>query len=232
MLSKKQEAGGVPVLLWGEPTGRTLIAVHGSRSSKTDACIRILAEEASVRGWQTLSFDLPGHGERAREAAPCPLSNCVRELEAVYRFAEDGAREIAVFGCSLGAYLCLLAYGGKAVDRALFLSPVTDMERLIRGMLEANGLTEEEFQARRVVEDPNETLYWEDFVYVKEHPITRWPHPTHILRGEGDVLCGRAAMEAFAARFGCGLTEQPGGEHWFHTEEELAFFRRWLEDKL
>jgi len=35
-------------------------------------------------------------------------------------------------------------------------------------------------------------------------------------------------MEMFAARFGCGLEEQQGGEHWFHTESQLAYFREWL----
>ena len=53
-----------------------------------------------------------------------------------------------------------------------------------------------------------------------------------LLRGEGDTLCEAAFVRDFAGRFGCSLTEQPGGEHWFHTPEELAFFRAWLREKL
>ena len=59
----KLRIDGIPALLWGEATGRIILAAHGSHSSKIDDCIWILAEEAIKQGYQVLSFDLPQHGE-------------------------------------------------------------------------------------------------------------------------------------------------------------------------
>ena len=225
---QKLKIGSVPAVLWGKDSSRIVVAVHGSHSSKIDDCIWVFAEEAAKRGWQTLSFDLPRHGERVYETKPCMVDVCVEELRAVMAFARERAETVSVFGCSMGAYFSLLAYAEEKLEKAFFLSPVTDMERVIRNIMHACNVSEEELRERQVVENPIETLYWDYYVYVKEHPVEKWTHQTEILRGETDTLCERDAVETFAARFGCGLEEQQGGEHWFHTESQLAYFREWL----
>lgn len=35
-------------------------------------------------------------------------------------------------------------------------------------------------------------------------------------------ILAEEAVSAFAKQFHCELTEQPDGEHWFHTAEQLA----------
>ncbi|MFQ7856668.1 MAG: hypothetical protein ACLRIS_17670 [Flavonifractor plautii] len=42
----------------------------------------------------------------------------------------------------------------------------------------------------------------------------------------------RTAVEDFARRFGGALTVLEGGEHWFHTPEQLAALHRWESDVL
>lgn len=37
----------------------------------------------------------------------------------------------------------------------------------------------------------------------------------------------RQAVEAYARRQGARLTVMEGGEHWFHTPEQLAALRAW-----
>jgi len=54
----------IPAILWGEPSEKLFIAVHGNMSSKDDEGIVIFAEEAINKGYQALSFDLPEHGDR------------------------------------------------------------------------------------------------------------------------------------------------------------------------
>lgn len=39
-------------------------------------------------------------------------------------------------------------------------------------------------------------------------------------------------VKGFSDKFGCELTEQKDGEHWFHTESQLEFFRLWLSNRL
>ena len=36
-------------------------------------------------------------------------------------------------------------------------------------------------------------------------------------------------MAAFAKRHRAALTVMEGGEHWFHTPEQMAFLDRWIE---
>ena len=232
MEQNRLRIGGIPALLWGSAGDRIILAAHGSHASKTDDCIRILAEEASERGFQVLSFDLPGHGERVHESGFLMPAECVRELMRMYEYANEHARSISLFGCSMGAYFQLLTFAHAEIERVWFLSPVTDMERIIHNLMEHCHLTEEAFREKVLVENEIEPLYYPYYEYVRSHPITAWPHRTHILRGEGDTLCEYERVQQFCDRFDCELTEQKGGEHWFHTQPELDYYRQWLRERL
>lgn len=223
---------GIPAVEWGETSDRIIIAAHGSHSSKTDDCIRVLAEEATKQNYQVLSFDLPQHGERVCETDFIMPDECVRELNAMYAYAKERAQKISLFGCSMGAYFQLLAFAKAEIDRVWFLSPVTDMEHIIRNLMDYCHITEETFREKIFVENDIEPLYFPYYQYVCRHPITEWPHKTFILRGENDTLCAYSDVKSFVDRFKCELTEQKGGEHWFHTESELAFFKSWLRKRL
>lgn len=228
----KIKIDGIPVILWGDPGDKMIIAAHGSHSSKIDDCIWILAEEAALRGYQVLSFDLPQHGERVYETDLIMPDECVRELNMMYSYAVNHARTVSVFGCSMGAYFELLSFADAKIERAWFLSPVTDMERIIHNLMAYCHITEEEFKEKIKVENDRELLYYPYYEYVKKHPISKWNHKTYILRGENDTLCEYDYVRDFAERFGCELTEQKDGEHWFHTDSELDFFRSWLRERL
>lgn len=223
---------GIPSLIWGAPGDKIIIAAHGSHSSKNDDCIRVLAEEAVSKGWQVLSFDLPQHGERAYETEPLMPDECVRELKLMYDCAAKRAKKISLFGCSMGAYFQLLAFAEAAVDRAWFLSPVTDMAGLIENLMAYCHVSEAELREKVKIDNDIEPLYYSYYAYVKAHPVTAWSHKTCILRGENDTMVEYDRVKAFADKFGCELTQQPGGEHWFHTEAELEFFRQWLRKRL
>ena len=225
--------GNIPALLWGDATGRLLVAVHGSMSHKADTVIALLAREAVERGYQVLSFDLPEHGDRKDEPTLCKAQNSVEELRAVMAYAKTQATEISLFGCSLGAYFSLLAYCGEPVKQALFLSPVVNMDRLIGNMMTWFSVSEERLRAEGEIPTPmGQTLYWDYRQYVKEHPVDRWNAPTRILYGSADNLCEREVIDHFAGRFGCKLTVLEGGEHFFHTPEQLDFYKSWLREAL
>ena len=103
------------------------------------------------------------------------------------------------------------------------------MERLILDMMSWAGVSEAELQARgEIATSFGQTLSWKYLVYVREHPI-QWNVPTEILYGEKDELISRQTVDRFVASHPCTeLTMMQGGEHWFHTESQLAFLNRWL----
>ena len=118
---------------------------------------------------------------------------------------------------SIGAYFSLSSLSEKLVDSALLISPVVDMERLILDMMGWAGVTEAELQERREIP----TCFGET------HPIS-WSVPTRILYGEKDNLTSYATISAFAKRIRAPLTVMSGGEHWFHTPEQMAFLDDWV----
>ena len=55
----------------------------------------------------------------------------------------------------------------------------------------------------------------------------RWKVPTQVLYGAKDNLTSRAVLEQFKQRTGAHLTIMEEGEHWFHTELQLAVLQEW-----
>ncbi len=186
-----------------------------------------------------------GKGGSADEAAHyAPLFPGRRVLGLDYRGAtpwEAGAEvraaleklkteydRVTLIANSIGAYFSMHAGIDGLIGRAYFISPIVDMEGLILGMLSRAGATEAELRARGTIPtDFGEELSWEYLSYVRAHPI-RWAAPTAILYGESDALTPREAVEAFAREHGAALTVMPGGEHWFHTPEQLRFLDDWI----
>lgn len=227
------QIGHIPALLWGETSERWILAVHGNLSHKSDTVIALLAEHATARGHQVLSFDLPEHGARLGESIPFKAQVCVEELQLVMQYAKTQASHLRLFACSFGAYVSLLAYREEALEQAFFLSPVIDMARIIQTMMGWFSIDEAQLQAAQVLKTPaGQTLYWDDYCFVLKHPIDSWPVPTGILYGADDALCEQQIVSAFSQRFDCRLTVLDQGEHFFHTPKQLAFYEAWLEAQL
>lgn len=233
MIKQKLTIKGIPAIIWGENSAKVFIAVHGNMSNKTDDAIVILAEKATQLGYQVLSFDLPEHGERKNDPTPCKVQNCIKDLSAIMEYAKTKWDEISLFACSMGAYFSLLTYKEEALKQCIFLSPVVDMERIINNMMTWFSVSEEQLKTEKEVSTPiGQVLYWDYYCYVKEHPINIWNKSTAILYGSADDLCEFDTVLNFIQHFNCDLTVMEQGEHYFHTEEQLTFFKRWIENRI
>jgi alpha-beta hydrolase superfamily lysophospholipase len=221
----------IPAILWGDETDNVYICVHGKGGNKEEASG--FAEKAEKQGFQVLSFDLPEHGERTDEKYPCMVWNCVRDLKIISEYARKGWNNIYLYCGSLGVYFSLLALKDMPLKKCLFLSPILDMEHLIKNMMKWFGVSEETLKEKKEIPTPmGETLNWDYYCYAKNNPIVRWDFPTAILYGSEDNLTEREVVEDFAKRFACDLTVLDGGEHWFHTEKQISFLEKWLDDNI
>lgn len=150
------------------------------------------------------------------------------EFLAYFKAARRDGTKVLVIANSIGAFFAMQALDETRVDRALFVSPVVDMERLIETMMAGEGITEPELRQRGEIKTEfGETLSWRYLQDVRQHPI-RWRVPTAILYGSGDALMPRETVEAFARRTGAALTVMENGEHWFHTEEQMQVLDGWV----
>jgi pimeloyl-ACP methyl ester carboxylesterase len=231
MIKQKIFINDIPAIRWGEPSKRLFLAVHGKFSHKEDLVIHTLAEEVIQKGYQLISFDLPEHGERVEEKVyPLTIQNAVSDLKCVLDYSSGLSEEISLFACSLGAYFSLMAYKDYVFRQALFLSPVVNMLSLIRGMMMAEGVSEELLKEKRSIETSfGEIIEWDYYDYVKNNPVSYWKSRTSILYGEGDKIVSKKEIEEFCEMYSSQLHMLKGSEHFFHTEHQLSFFRRWLK---
>ena len=221
---------GIPALIWGKPSRRVFIHVHGKMSRKEYA--GSFAKTAEACGFQTLSFDLPQHGERADWPERCDVWQGVKDLNVVADTAFARWNEVNLFACSLGAWFALNAYPNRPFGRCLFQSPVVDMEWLVRHMMLWSGVTEERLRQEKEIDTPIDPLRWDYYQYILSHPVTEWPHATAILYAGKDQLQPRESIDRFARRFGARVTVSPESEHPFMTEADRPFVEQWLRAQL
>lgn len=146
-------------------------------------------------------------------------------------FAQQRQRcdKLTLIAYSIGAFFSLMSLDETLIDRAYLISPVVDMEKLIKNMLLWANVTERELEEKQEIPTNfGETLSWRYLCYVRERPVT-WNIPTRILYGEHDDLTSMETVSAFAKETGAELTVMPGGEHWFHTEEQMRFLDAWIK---
>ena len=234
MQKEKIKIDYIPGIIWGEKSKKVIIAVHGSMSNKEDEVIKILAEIAVCKGYQVLSFDLPEHGERKENKTYlCKVQNAIKDLKIVLEYAKANYEQINLWGCSMGAYFSLLAYKGEKIEQALFLSPVVNMKIIIENMMKWSNVTEEILRNNQEIKtEYGPILYWDYYEYVKENPILNWNKKTSILYGSKDDMQEENIIKNFVKRFNCKLTILENGEHYFHTEEQLKFYKKWLEEEI
>ena len=173
---------------------------------------------ALLPGWRVTGFDYRAQTpwEAREEFLPC------------FEAARRESTKLLLIANSIGAFFAMQALDETQVDRALFISPVVDMEQLIEAMMAGAGVTEPELRQRGEIKTEfDETLSWRYLQDVRQHPI-QWRVPTAILYGSGDALMPRETVEVFARRTGAALTVMENGEHWFHTEEQMQVLDGWV----
>lgn len=230
MIKQNLKIENIPAILWGNKSDKLFIAVHGNMSSKSDDVIVAFVEEAVAKGYQVLSFDLPEHGDRKSENYACKVQNCVHDLNIIMHYAQSLSNSISLFACSMGAYFSLLSYKEDSLKQCLFLSPVVNMERIINNMMTWFNVSENRLKEEKEISTPiGQKLYWDYYCYVKEHPIVNWNKETSILYGSEDDICEFDVVSDFAKAFHCDLQVMEHGEHYFHTEEQLQYFKQWAK---
>ena len=155
-----------------------------------------------------------------------------REFSDFYDLHSKGYDSVILIANSIGAFFSMNALAEKKISKALFISPIANMEKLITNMMIWSNVTEEELcRKKEISTDFGETLSWEYLCYVRKHPI-KWNIPTCILYGANDNLTSVETVSGFAEQIGASLTVMNDGEHWFHTNEQIEFLDNWIRNSI
>ncbi|MBP3645885.1 MAG: alpha/beta hydrolase [Clostridia bacterium] len=225
-----QKIEGIPALIWGESSEKVCLCVHGKMSSKEAA--EGIAQILALRGCQTISFDLPQHGERKAEDRRCDIWNGMHDLKIICEYVFGRWKEVSLYACSLGAYFSLNVCQNYPFRKCLFQSPIVDMEYLIRQMFLWFDISEERLEQEQEIDTPVDMMTWAYFQYVLSHPVSQWRIPTSILYAGRDNLQSSAVIHDFASRFGCEVTISENSEHPFMQETDFSIVNQWLHDHL
>ena len=155
-----------------------------------------------------------------------------REFSDFYDLHSKEYNSVILVAYGIGAFFSMHALAEKKISKALFISPISNMEKLITNMMIWSNVTEEELcRKKEISTDFGETLSWEYLCYVRKHPI-KWNIPTCILYGAKDNLTSIETVSEFAEQTGAILTVMNDGEHWFHTEEQMEFLDNWIRNSV
>lgn len=178
----------------------------------------------------------PSEAERYKKICPC-FDVIGAEYDGSFpakarddiRRIYDGLRgNVYVLANSIGAYFAMLALQGCDVEKAMFISPILNMERVILDMMNRSGVSEDDLRLKgEIVTASGDLLSWEYLRFVRENPLT-WNAPTEILYAGNDTITSRETVNEFLSGHDVKLTVMDNGEHWFHTEEQIAFLDEWL----
>lgn len=154
------------------------------------------------------------------------------EFQKFFNELKNNYALIFLIANSIGAFFALTSLNEKYIDKAYFISPIVDMERLIKDMMSWAKVTENElFEKGKIETDFGEKLSWEYLCYVRNNPIN-WSVPTYILYGDNDNLTSLETISAFVEKNNAELTIMKGGEHWFHTEDQMKFLDNWILNRI
>lgn len=154
--------------------------------------------------------------------------DCKPEFKSKTNEIKSNYGGVILIANSIGAFFSMNAFDGDDIEKAYFISPIVDMEKLICDMMKWASVTEEQLKAEKIIQTAfGEALSWDYLCFVRQNPI-KWSVPTKILYGDKDDLTSYETMSKFASEHNAALTVMKDGEHWFHTEEQMRFLDKWI----
>ena len=192
-----------------------IIYIHGKGGSATESeHYKPLFPDSEVIGLDYQTFTPWETGKEIRIA--------VKELKSKYE-------NVILIANSIGAFFSMNAGIDEMIQKAYFISPIVDMDKLITDMMKWANITEQELELKGVIHtDLGEDLSWKYLSYVRSN-LVEWRVPTQILYGSKDHLMSLETITRFANKNYTTLTVMDGGEHWFHTDKQIAFLDNWIK---
>ena len=193
-----------------------VIYIHGKGGSATESeHYKPLFPDSEVTGLDYQTFSPWETGKEIYDA--------VDELKCKYE-------NVILIANSIGAFFSMNTGIDDIIQKAYFIAPIVDMEKLITNMMQWANVTERKLESEGVIHtDFGEDLSWEYLCYVRNHPVT-WYVPSQILYGSKDHLTSFETISDFANKHQATLSVMDGGEHWFHTEDQMQFLDNWIKE--
>ena len=210
-------------MLLGEKSDKIFLFIHGLNGDGSGA-IRF-SKVAEKFGWQVYGITLPRDEIRPEILIP--------KLQSTMEFLESQWKTISIRANSFGAWLSLISFRGKIFDRCLFVSPLLNMENFILNLMKLESISEEDLEREGEIDSKfGVRLSWKYLEFVRKNPVRSISSKTRILHCSGDEVIPLDESKNFAAENSCELEILDGGEHWFHTDNQIKLLEIWESKNL
>jgi hypothetical protein len=122
------------------------------------------------------------------------------------------------------------ALGNKPIKQAYFISPMVNLEKLICNMMIGWESPKMNFTKRKLCRRISARRFRGNTCATCVKIPSSGASPRRFLYGSNDNLTSLETMREFAQKIGAPLTVMDGGEHWFHTAEQMAFLDKWIRE--
>ena len=196
--------------------GKVVIYIHGLHGNAKEADFYKFLTDYDVKG---LEYE---------DGNPWEVGLIVKE-----KFKEmiKPYKEVVVIANSIGAFYTYEYLSEFDIKQAFFISPVASMHQIIYNYIFAGKVSKEELKEKKFITlDDGVTLSYDYYEkYAKNDYNGNWNIPTEILYGSNDELVYIENIVEFLEKHPHSkLTIKQGSEHWFHTDEEMEFIKRWV----
>ena len=140
-------------------------------------------------------------------------------------------KEVIVIANSIGAFYTYEYLSDFNIKQSFFISPIASMHKIIFDYIITGKVSKDELKEKRLITLEDETVLSYDFYksYSKQDYHANWNVLTDILYGSKDEL---VYIENIADFLECHplsrLTIAKESGHWFHTNEEKEFIKKWI----
>ena len=132
----------IPSLLYGDSSENLFLYIHGKMGRKEEAAH--IAEIVYPKGYQVLSIDLPGHGERTGEMECFVPWKVVPELQAVYANTQKRWKRISLYARFALPHSTIMIHQpsggaqGQATEIQIVADHIAQTKRTLNELLAAN----------------------------------------------------------------------------------------------
>ena len=104
---------------------------------------------------------------------------------------------------------------------------------MISNMMLQAQVTEEQLKERQEIKtETGVVLSWKYLCWVREYPVKSICKETNILYGTQDEMIPYKIVKRFSEENNCRLNFVENGQHWLHTDREVAAMRKWEQTVL
>ena len=99
-------------------------------------------------------------------------------------------------------------------------------------MLQAQVTEEQLKESQEIKTETGVVLSCKYLCWVREHPVKSICKETNILYGTQDEMIPYKIVKKFSEENNCRLNFVENGQHWLHTDREVAAMRKWEQTVL